>query len=281
MYARTILTQHRLADMFENTERFTDRCSSDGYSCHQVHFRIDRRAINSDSERSMFRRGGDEVDIRELGVSIAIHVHRTLTMSEMRKPYVPILRDHLQRHLSLDAHAFLRNYGSSRCPLPPLQPGVHGHEFKVSHRAEDRSMLSSFKSPPVGMVLKFEQHSSSPLLLDRRPESGPPPIALIVYQNAICYSMVGRMGGEQNLSLATDCDQMGIVIHEFMHALGFWHEQSRIDRDDYVTIRWENISPARSFVILRNDTEYRSEGAACALMVNNETVDVMRACRMT
>ncbi|PRD22204.1 UNVERIFIED_CONTAM: nas-15 [Trichonephila clavipes] len=106
-------------------------------------------------------------------------------------------------------------------------------------------MLSSFKSPPVGMVLKFEQHSSSPLLLDRRPESGPSPIALIVYQNAICYSMVGRMGGEQNLSLATDCDQMGIVIHEFMHALGFWHEQSRMDRDDYVTIRWENISPDR------------------------------------
>ncbi|KAG8192041.1 hypothetical protein JTE90_025307 [Oedothorax gibbosus] len=66
---------------------------------------------------------------------------------------------------------------------------------------------------------------------------------LALFRGGGCYSMVGRMGGKQELSLATDCDQMGIVIHEFMHALGFWHEQSRIDRDQYVRIRWENISP--------------------------------------
>lgn len=62
--------------------------------------------------------------------------------------------------------------------------------------------------------------------------------------------MVGRIGGEQKLSLATPCDRVAIVIHEFMHALGFWHEQSRVDRDKYVTIRWANIIEGNSTYFL-------------------------------
>ncbi|XP_058653167.1 meprin A subunit beta-like [Onychostoma macrolepis] len=57
-----------------------------------------------------------------------------------------------------------------------------------------------------------------------------------------CWSYVGRItAGGQNLSIGNGCGRKAIVEHEFLHALGFWHEQSRYDRDDYLTINFENI----------------------------------------
>ncbi|XP_073728824.1 meprin A subunit beta [Misgurnus anguillicaudatus] len=57
-----------------------------------------------------------------------------------------------------------------------------------------------------------------------------------------CWSFVGRTPSPgQTVSIGDGCGTIGIVEHEFLHALGFYHEQSRYDRDDHVTIKFENV----------------------------------------
>lgn len=55
-----------------------------------------------------------------------------------------------------------------------------------------------------------------------------------------CLSALGRLGGVQPIRLSDNCDTQA-VLHEMMHTLGFIHEQSRPDRDQYVEVVWENI----------------------------------------
>ncbi|XP_067936790.1 zinc metalloproteinase nas-15-like [Watersipora subatra] len=57
-----------------------------------------------------------------------------------------------------------------------------------------------------------------------------------------CWSELGRLGiGRQNVSLGRQCFSHGTVMHELIHALGFYHEQSRADRDYYIDVLWDNV----------------------------------------
>ncbi|KHJ93248.1 astacin [Oesophagostomum dentatum] len=60
-----------------------------------------------------------------------------------------------------------------------------------------------------------------------------------------CYTNIGRVGGRQILQLeASDvgtCMTQNIVMHELMHIIGLYHEETRHDRDTYVKIHYENV----------------------------------------
>ena len=62
-----------------------------------------------------------------------------------------------------------------------------------------------------------------------------------------CFSSIGRSGGMQVVSLGPSCLQRGpgIILHELMHVLGFWHEHSRADRDRYIRVNWNEILPGK------------------------------------
>ena len=63
---------------------------------------------------------------------------------------------------------------------------------------------------------------------------------LLTLGESDCYSYAGRIGGKQEIFLVPQCGGREI-LHEWMHTIGFFHEQNREDRDQYLKIIWDNI----------------------------------------
>nr|XP_057913523.1 low choriolytic enzyme-like isoform X2 [Doryrhamphus excisus]XP_057913524.1 low choriolytic enzyme-like isoform X2 [Doryrhamphus excisus] len=80
-------------------------------------------------------------------------------------------------------------------------------------------------------------------------------VHISIEPNYGCFSMLGRLGDKQVVSLQRfGCVQHGIILHEMMHALGFFHEHTRSDRDDYVRIEWENVQKLHRHNFQKQDT---------------------------
>lgn len=65
-----------------------------------------------------------------------------------------------------------------------------------------------------------------------------------------CFSSVGDQQNGQILSLGSGCDHKAVIEHELLHALGFYHEQSRTDRDDYVDIWLDQVTEGVNIYLL-------------------------------
>ncbi|KAJ1351716.1 Astacin (Peptidase M12A) [Parelaphostrongylus tenuis] len=64
---------------------------------------------------------------------------------------------------------------------------------------------------------------------------------LWVTDGAGCWAHLARIGGAQFMSLGDGCGYIGLVLHEFGHTIGLYHTQSRHDRDNYITLHYENL----------------------------------------
>ncbi|XP_057311385.1 zinc metalloproteinase nas-14-like [Hydractinia symbiolongicarpus] len=94
-----------------------------------------------------------------------------------------------------------------------------------------------------GAISKIE--SNTCIRFTEHPIGNAPVNHVEIFPGKGCWSFVGRQNNKkQQLSLQSNgCVHEYIAIHELLHALGVYHEQSRNDRDEYVTINVENIKP--------------------------------------
>jgi len=65
-----------------------------------------------------------------------------------------------------------------------------------------------------------------------------------IYPGTNCKSDLGMKGGEQSIFLNSACFDNGLItpVHELLHTLGFVHEHSRPDRDEFITVNLTNVA---------------------------------------
>lgn len=135
------------------------------------------------------------------------------------------------------ASTFMRSAitcANNACLWPKAVDGFVYVPYIISPLYDDMDRITienGMKDIGSGTCVKFVPRTHEASFLDIQPRYG-------------CWSFLGQTGGSQTLSLQTPgCMWSGVAAHELMHALGFVHEQSRSDRDQYVTIMWKNIVP--------------------------------------
>lgn len=116
---------------------------------------------------------------------------------------------------------------------PPFQiPGVIPFQFNANVSAANQSLMISAMSVLENAAnVDFQQCPNNSC-------NGPNSVQIV--NSTANNSQVGMVGGQQFINITSWGSQF-IIIHELLHCLGFFHEQSRPDRNTFVQINCANV----------------------------------------
>ncbi|XP_065676758.1 high choriolytic enzyme 1 isoform X4 [Hydra vulgaris] len=117
----------------------------------------------------------------------------------------------------------------------------------------ERSINEALREISRVSCLKFVKRLNDGRSKNNKDVDGKPEAFLKFVRGNGCFTYPGKQNIDflQSLTDSEDyghpiyigryCEFKGTVIHEILHALGFLHEHTRLDRDKYIKINWENI----------------------------------------
>lgn len=127
----------------------------------------------------------------------------------------------------------------------PGRNGLAKHTARWPHGIVPFTIEGDFNGRDMALIEEAVMEYHRKTCVRFVPRSTESDYIAIVSGRSGCWSAVGRAGGRQEVNLQSPgcLTKVGTTIHELMHALGFLHEQNRHERDDYVSIQFQNIQP--------------------------------------
>ena len=113
------------------------------------------------------------------------------------------------------------------------------------------SAEAEIRRPPIERAIQHWENNTCVTFIEKPVEFTGESHLRFINGNG-CYSFLGRMTSAnmkkfgQKVSIGNGCGGLTTTAHEIAHSLGFFHEQSRKDRDEYIEVMWDNIKPGKA-----------------------------------
>lgn len=149
-------------------------------------------------------------------------MHFNKTLFRLIGDVLVLKSDYHQRNLALETSKLWPNgniYYNFKSDFQPLRKSF------IVEKMNELESISNFS-------LSFIQHTNQNYWIE-----------ISEFQEG-CYANIGRIpvnNQPQMINIGFGCLSNSIVKHELMHAIGFQHEQSRVDRNAFVDIIYQNI----------------------------------------
>ncbi|RXG55218.1 Zinc metalloproteinase nas-12 [Armadillidium vulgare] len=109
------------------------------------------------------------------------------------------------------------------------------------------------------MKIYYDLTNGCILFIERTHESD----YILITASKLCGSFVGRVGGVQTLDLYGKCNRhIRTILHELLHVLGFEHEHTRRDRDNYITIYFANVMEGKKLNFKKKKSNFITFGVS-------------------